>query len=152
MEITLTTFIIAILYDYKCIYSFREGQQVDIVEIFKALADETRIRMLNVLRRGELCVRDFEAVLDIQQSNASRHLNKLKSAGIIVSRKNSQWVYYRFNDRIFRRFPFLTIIIEDEIGRISVCKKDLARLEEHKLSSTSENGPRMLKSVGRANY
>ncbi len=56
----------------------KEVNFVEIVQLFKALADETRIRMLNLLKNGELCVCDIEEVLDIQQSNASRHLNKLK--------------------------------------------------------------------------
>ncbi len=46
LEIALTTVIIAILYDYKCIYSFRGGQHLDIIEIFKALADETKFECL----------------------------------------------------------------------------------------------------------
>ena len=59
----------------------------EIVYILKALADENRIRILNLLRNNELCVCDIEATLDIKQSNVSRHLNKLKMAGIIVSEK-----------------------------------------------------------------
>ena len=90
---------------------------VDIVSIFKSLADENRIRILNLLRNGELCVCDIEAVLGVKQSNASRHLTKLKMAEIIVSEKKSQWVYYRLNNTIFSKFPFLLIIIEDEMGK-----------------------------------
>lgn len=82
----------------------------NIVYIFKALADENRIRILNLLKNGELCVCDIEAVLSIKQSNASRHLNKLKMAEIIFSDKKSQWVYYWFNDTIFLKFPFLSMI------------------------------------------
>jgi ArsR family transcriptional regulator len=74
---------------------------MDIVYIFKALADENIIRILNLLRNGELCGCDIEAVLGIKQSNASRHLNKLKIAGIIHPEKMSQWIYYRLNDKIF---------------------------------------------------
>jgi len=114
-----------------------EVKSVEIVQIFKALADETRIRMLNLLNYGELCVCDIEEVLGIQQSNASRHLNKLKLAGIIDSEKKSQWVYYRLNDGIFHAFPFLASIINDEIGKISVCKEDLALLKKHKAGGSS---------------
>lgn len=110
---------------------------MEIVQIFKALADETRIRMLNLLNYGELCVCDIEEVLGIQQSNASRHLNKLKLAGIIDSEKKAQWVYYRFNESIFLKFPFLINIIKDEIGKISVCKDDIALLKKLKASGSS---------------
>src|SRR5665647_2686386 len=109
----------------------------DIVYMLKALADEKRIRILNLLRNDELCVCDIEAVLGIKQSNASRHLNRLKTAEIIVSEKKSQWVYYRFNDNIFKRFPFLSIIVSDEVEKISICKDDLELLKKFKASDRS---------------
>jgi ArsR family transcriptional regulator len=64
-------------------------------------------------------------------------LNRLKIAGIIDSEKKSQWVYYHLNDGIFQRFPFLSIIINDEIGKIGICKNDLALLEKFKASGRS---------------
>ena len=105
---------------------------MEIVNILKSLADETRIRMLNLLKSGELCVCDIEMVLDVQQSNASRHLNKLKLAGLIVSEKKSQWVYYQFNKDVFIKYPFMNMIINDEVSKISICHEDLARLDRHK--------------------
>ena len=110
---------------------------VEIVQLLKALADETRIRILNLLTNGELCVCDLEAGLDIQQSNASRHINKLKTAGIIVSKKKSPWVYYRYNEDIFLRYPFLTMIIKDEVSKSGVCQQDQMRLQKHKAHGNS---------------
>lgn len=107
---------------------------VDLVDILKALADENRLRILNLLRNGELCVCDIETVLGIKQSNTSRHLNRLKIAGIIASRKKSQWVYYRLKDETFKEFPFLSVIINDEVEKIDICKKDLELLEKIKAS------------------
>jgi ArsR family transcriptional regulator, arsenate/arsenite/antimonite-responsive transcriptional repressor len=112
---------------------------VDIVYILKALADDNRIRILNLLRNDELCVCDIEVVLGIKQSNASRHLNRLKVAGIIDSEKKSQWVYYRLKDDTFVKFPFLSVIINDEVGKINVCKKDLELLTKVKASGRSCN-------------
>ena len=109
----------------------------DIVYILKALADDNRIRILNLLRNDELCVCDIEAVLGIKQSNASRHLTRLKVAGVIDSNKKSQWVYYRLKDDTFVKFPFLSIIINDEVGKISVCKEDLELLKKIKASGRS---------------
>jgi ArsR family transcriptional regulator, arsenate/arsenite/antimonite-responsive transcriptional repressor len=109
----------------------------DIVYILKALADDNRIRILNLLRNDELCVCDIEVVLGIKQSNASRHLNRLKIAGIIDSEKKSQWVYYRLKDDTFVKFPFLSIIINDEVGKISVCKEDSKLLKKIKASDRS---------------
>ena len=109
----------------------------DLVYILKALADENRIRILNLLRNGELCVCDIETVLGITQSNTSRHLNRLKVAGIIASEKKSQWVYYRLNDEAFVKFPFLSIVISDEVSKINRCRKDLELLEKIKASGRS---------------
>jgi ArsR family transcriptional regulator len=107
---------------------------LDIVSLFKALADENRIRILNLLRNGELCVCDIETVMGIKQSNTSRHLNKLKIADVIVSEKKSQWVYYRLNDAIFLKFPFLSSVINEEVEKISICQEDLALLKKFKES------------------
>lgn len=63
-------------------------------ELFKALADETRLRILNLLVRGELCVCDIMAVLDIGQSKASRHLAYLRNVGLVEDRRNGVWMYY----------------------------------------------------------
>jgi len=104
---------------------------VEIVQVLKALADETRLRMLNLLTYGELCVCDIENTLGIQQSNASRHLTKLKQSGIIESEKKSQWVYFRFNQETLQKYPFLNDII-DELSNLSICKDDLQRLHKYK--------------------
>ncbi len=117
-----------------CNYTHLEVVPTDIVYILKALADENRIRILNLLKNRELCVCDIEAVLGIKQSNTSRHLNKLKMAGIIVSAKKSQWVYYRLNDSTFQKFPFLSMIISDEVEKINICKDDLVLLRKLKAS------------------
>jgi len=118
-------------------YTHIGGMSADIVDLFKALADENRIRILNLLRNGSLCVCDIEAVLNIKQSNASRHLNRLKTAKIIISEKKSQWVYYRLNDDISLKYPFLSIIINNEIEKISICKEDLSLLEKFQKSGRS---------------
>lgn len=107
---------------------------MEILHLFNALADETRLRMINLLTAGELCVCDIEEVLNIKQSNASRHLNRLKLAGIILSAKKSQWVYYRINDAIQIKYPFIQTIIHEELGKIEVCKDDMECLAKHKVS------------------
>jgi len=64
-------------------------------DIFKALADETRLTIMALLlRHGELCVCDVMAVLQISQSKASRHLRYLKNAGLLDDRRGGIWVYY----------------------------------------------------------
>ena len=62
---------------------------------FKALGDETRLRIVALLSHGELCVCHFESALGLSQPNASRQLGVLRSAGIVDSRREGSWVYYR---------------------------------------------------------
>lgn len=70
-------------------------QQLDIETIFRALSDRTRLRILNLLRGGELCVCDLVAVLDVPQPTASRHLAYLRKTGLVLARKEGLWHYYR---------------------------------------------------------
>jgi ArsR family transcriptional regulator, arsenate/arsenite/antimonite-responsive transcriptional repressor len=63
-------------------------------ELFKALADQTRLRILNLLVQGELCVCDIMAVLAIGQSKASRHLAYLRNVGLVNDRRSGVWMHY----------------------------------------------------------
>lgn len=66
--------------------------------IFKALGDETRLRILALLTNCELCVCDLMATLDLPQSTVSRHLAKLKSIGLVRGRRNGAWMHYRLSE------------------------------------------------------
>ena len=65
-----------------------------IEEILKALADPNRIRILNLLYNQALCVCDIETVLGLNQSNLSRHLAKLRRAGLVKAEKKGMFIYY----------------------------------------------------------
>ena len=64
-------------------------------QIFKSLADETRLRILLLLGDDELCVCDLMAVLQLPQSTVSRHLAYLRNAGFVDARRQGIWMYYR---------------------------------------------------------
>ncbi|MEY7848438.1 ArsR/SmtB family transcription factor [Natrarchaeobius sp. A-rgal3] len=66
--------------------------------VFKALANEDRLRLLAALRECECCVCELQVVLDAPQSTVATHLRKLKDAGLIKSRKKGKWSYYRIAD------------------------------------------------------
>lgn len=70
----------------------------EAVKLFKALADETRLRILNLLCRRELCVCQIVEVLEIGQSKASRHLAHLRNAGLVTDRREGLWMYYSLSD------------------------------------------------------
>lgn len=66
----------------------------DITQIYKALSDEARLRILNLLHDGELCVCHIMDILNMGQSKVSRHLTYLKNAGLVHNRRKGLWVYY----------------------------------------------------------
>ena len=68
------------------------------VTLFKCLSDETRARAtLLIAREGELCVCELVCALDDSQPKISRHLAQLRSCGLLLDRRQGQWVYYRLN-------------------------------------------------------
>lgn len=70
-----------------------------MVDIFKALAEESRLRILALLMHDEMCVCEIEECLKMTQSNVSRHLTALKNSGILDSYKQAQWAYYKISDK-----------------------------------------------------
>ena len=70
----------------------REATQAQ--RCFQALSDETRLRLLELLRDGEQCVCDLTDSLETAQSRLSFHLKVLKDAGLITDRRHGRWVYY----------------------------------------------------------
>ena len=71
-----------------------------LAQTFKALADETRLRILALLTHGELCVCDLMAVLQLPQSTVSRHLAYLRNAGLVDDRRQGVWMYYRLEKQL----------------------------------------------------
>ncbi len=65
------------------------------IELFKAFADPVRLRLLNLLVDGEVCVCHLHEALDLPQSTVSRHLAYLRKRGLVVGRKEGLWVHYR---------------------------------------------------------
>jgi ArsR family transcriptional regulator, arsenate/arsenite/antimonite-responsive transcriptional repressor len=69
----------------------------DLIRAAKALSDETRLRILNLLLERECCVCEVMQVLDISQTRASRNLNILYDAGFLKLRREGLWAYYSIN-------------------------------------------------------
>ena len=65
--------------------------------LYKALADETRLRILMALRLSELCVCQIIELFELAPSTISKHLAVLKDAALITSRKKGRWIYYQLN-------------------------------------------------------
>ena len=109
----------------------------ELVTIFKALSDETRLRILRLLAEGELCVCDITAALDMVQPKVSFHLGALKEAGLIKDRKQGKWTHYRLNEAdLFRRMLMVTVCEKADGALIESDRKRLARHLKAKNPST----------------
>jgi ArsR family transcriptional regulator len=71
------------------------NKQYSIELLFKALADRTRLRLINLMGDTEVCVCFFVEVLRINQPKISRHLAYLKRAGVVSARRDGKWIHYR---------------------------------------------------------
>ena len=72
----------------------------ETVQMFKALSEEIRLRVLSLLMDGELCVCDLMEVLNLPQSTVSRHLAYLRNAGWVAGRRQGLWMYYRISEKM----------------------------------------------------
>jgi len=92
----------------------------ELLSLFKALSDETRLRIVKLLEKGELCVCHLVAAVDMSQSKVSFHLKVLKEAGLVKDRRAGKWMYYRLDESdLFRRLLFLSVadrVREEEIS------------------------------------
>ncbi|WEK53670.1 MAG: metalloregulator ArsR/SmtB family transcription factor [Candidatus Cohnella colombiensis] len=86
----------------------------EMAELLKLLGDRTRLAILGLLQERELCVGDIVDILGTSQPNASQHLRKLKSAGLVNESKRGQWVFYSLN---LDEFPDLRIFLSQLPGR-----------------------------------
>ncbi len=82
----------------------------ELSSIFKALSDETRLRIIKLLEKGELCVCDIVAALDIIQPKASFHLGVLRETGLIKDRKQGKWIHYSVDESdLFKRMLMVSV-------------------------------------------
>jgi ArsR family transcriptional regulator len=86
----------------------------DSVRTHKALGHPVRLRILAMLGKGELCVCQMTAVLDLATSTVSAHLANLRRAGLIGERKDGRWVLYRRGEG-----PEVVGLVEDIVGRFA---------------------------------
>ena len=93
------------------------------------LADRTRLRILNLLLQGELCGCDIQHVLDLSQSNVSRHLAYLRRTGWVVDRREGYRVFYRLADATDRNRAALVGCLRVVFGRDPALAADIKDLK-----------------------
>ncbi|MFB3813339.1 MAG: ArsR/SmtB family transcription factor [Terriglobales bacterium] len=102
----------------------------ELERIFKGLADQTRLRILNLLMHGELCVCDIQYVLDSSQPNVSRHLTYLKNSGLLLDRREGARIFYRLAQPNGRLHRHLFIFLKEVFRSPDVLVEDLRKLRK----------------------
>jgi ArsR family transcriptional regulator len=108
-----------------------------LAALFKALSEQTRLRILKLLEAGELCVCDITAALGMSQPKVSFHLGVLREAGLVKDRKQGKWTHYRISDdEMFRRLIIVSVL--EKVPEEAV-RQDRRRLAEF-LRQKAEKG------------
>jgi len=110
-----------------------------LLDILKALADETRLRILSQILKEEMCVCEIEECLGLTQSNASRHLTVLKKAGVLESYKSAQWTYYKVSDEFIRENTELYDYLLIKISKVPCYDVDCNKHDKCKLQDLCNN-------------
>ena len=102
---------------------------MSIVSVFKLLADETRIRLLLLLKQTELTVAELSATLQLAQPRVSTHLAKLKELKFVLARKDGVSTYYRINHQLIKSdYQYILKSLNDEEEQNSLVIEDKQRL------------------------
>jgi ArsR family transcriptional regulator len=101
---------------------------VSLERTFKALADQTRLRIIGLLRAGEICVCDIYESLALPQPTVSRHLAYLRKSGLVATRKDGLWVHYRLASLPDPVMQALLDAVTHAIGHAESGNRDRKRL------------------------
>lgn len=101
-----------------------------IEELFKALADRTRLRLINLMGDDEVCVCFFVEVLKLNQPKISRHLAYLRKAGVVAARREGKWMHYRIVEPPDPRAANIFREVRASLANDAGMKRDRARLSQ----------------------
>ena len=103
-----------------------------MIDKFRALSEESRLRILTLIMDTEMCVYEIEICLHMTQSNASRHLTVLKQCGILDSCKKAQWAHYRISEKFKEEHKGLWEYLQIKIKELPSYQLDRNECEKYK--------------------
>ena len=112
----------------------------ELIKLFKAISDETRIRILKVLLERECCVCEVMQALDISQSRASRNLGILENAGFVKPRRDGLWIVYSIDKQTMNSH----VASLTEMLRSSLVNDEIISQDRKKLSHAERVGLRTI--------
>lgn len=101
-----------------------------LTKLFRALGDETRVRILALLVHGELCVCHIMKALELSQPNVSRHLGILRMAGVVDARRDGTWVYYKLAAQEHEAVQEVLASVTKAFGAERAIRADHAKLRK----------------------
>jgi ArsR family transcriptional regulator len=104
-------------------------ERFDLVRLFAALSDPTRLRLLNLLRGREVCVCYFVEILQQSQPKVSRHLAYLRNAGVVSARREGKWMHYRIEMPADAGAAAILTDVLNALEGAAEMRSDLARLD-----------------------
>ncbi|MBN1488958.1 MAG: winged helix-turn-helix transcriptional regulator [Phycisphaerae bacterium] len=113
--------------------------------VFRAFADETRLRILNLLLDGEMCVCDLCEVLGVLQPRISRHLGYLTRAGLVSVRQEGKWKHYSLVEKPGRLHSSLLSCVRGCLNDIEILKDDRRTLRKRRSRRCCANDGRCLR-------
>ena len=99
--------------------------------VFRALADQTRLRILGLLLTGEVCVCHIHDSLRISQPKASRHLAYLRQSGLVATRREGLWVHYRLATLPDAVLEVVRSTVAHALTHLDIVRKDVQRLRKN---------------------
>lgn len=103
---------------------------MELIEIYECLCDPTRLRLLNVLAQGPLCVCHFQEVLREPQVKISKHLAYLRERGLVECERQGNWVVYELPAKPSRELKTNLACLQDCVRENALFARDLARLKK----------------------
>ena len=101
-----------------------------LLQIYRCLCDETRLRLLHLLAQGPLCVCHFQTILGTTQVAISKHLAYLRERGLVVARRHEQWMIYRLPESAPAELDLQLRCLQDCVQSHPVFREDLRRLKK----------------------
>lgn len=104
--------------------------------LFKALGDETRLRIVALLSHGELCVCHLEEALELPQPTVSRHLATLRASAVVESRRDGSWVHYSLAPQLDKLCRQQLDLLAESFGARATLRQDVKQLLKTKGSTS----------------
>ena len=98
-------------------------------ELFKVLSDDTRLRIINLLAKQDLCVCELVDILDLSQPKISKHIARLRSINLVNTKRNEQYIYYSLDRSNFEYMNIINTVLQTKNTKLLEDIRNLEKVE-----------------------